>query len=116
MKRFILIIVGCLLMSFNIASDTKNSKASWYGDYFHGRKTANGEKYNMYNLTAAHKTLPFGTEVEVKNLRNDKTVIVRINDRGPYVKGRDIDLSKRAFKEIANLDRGVINIEYRIIN
>ena len=80
--------------------------ASWYGDpnmrldRFHGRTTANGEKYNTYNLTAAHKKMKFGTIVKVTNLNNGKYVIVRINDRGPYIRGRIIDLSWAAKKEI----------------
>ena len=72
------------------------TKASWYGPGFHKRLTANGERYNMYALTAAHKELPFGSVVKVTNLDNNKSVIVKINDRGPYVGGRGIDLSKAA--------------------
>ena len=72
------------------------TKASWYGPGFHKRLTANGERYNMYALTAAHKELPFGSVVKVTNLENNKSVIVRINDRGPYIGGRGIDLSKAA--------------------
>ncbi len=74
--------------------------ASWYGGKFHGRRTANGEIYDKYKLTAAHKQLPFNTFVEVHNLDNDKRVIVRINDRGPFVKNRIIDLSKKAASRI----------------
>ena len=76
-------------------------EASYYGDSHHGKKTASGEIFNMYNLTAAHKTLKFGTIVKVTSIETDKSVIVRINDRGPYIKGRDIDLSKSAFFKIA---------------
>lgn len=96
--------------------NTVRGKASWYGDYFHGKKTASGEKYNMYNLTAANKTLPFGTIVRVKNLDNGKSVKVKINDRGPYVKGRMIDLSRAAFKKIAPLGAGVLNVEVTILD
>ena len=78
--------------------------ASWYGPNFHGKYTSNGEIYNMYALTAAHKTLPMNTIVKVTNLNNGKSVIVRINDRGPFVKGRIIDLSYVAGKKIG-LDR-----------
>jgi rare lipoprotein A len=78
--------------------------ASWYGPNFHGKYTSNGEIYNMYALTAAHKTLPMNTIVKVTNLNNGKSVIVRINDRGPFVKGRIIDLSYTAGKKIG-LDR-----------
>ena len=95
---------------------TVKGKASWYGDYFHGKKTASGEKYNMYNLTAASKTLPFGTIVRVKNLDNGKSVEVKINDMGPYVKGRMIDLSRAAFKKIAPLGAGVLNVEVTILD
>ena len=91
-------------------------KASWYGDQFHGQKTASGEKYDMNEYTAAHKTLPFGTKVKITNQRNGKSVIVEINDRGPYVKSRQFDLSKAAFEEIGNPDRGVISIDYEVIN
>ena len=73
--------------------------ASWYGPNFHGKYTSNGEIYNMYALTAAHKTLPMNTIVKVTNLNNGKSVIVRINDRGPFVKGRIIDLSYTAGKK-----------------
>lgn len=74
--------------------------ASWYGPGFHGRKTASGERFNTYELTAAHKNLPFGTLVKVTNLNNDKSIIVRINDRGPYVRGRVIDLSYASKQEL----------------
>ena len=81
--------------------------ASWYGNPFHGRRTANGEIYDMNKITAAHKALPFNTKVLVTNLRNQKTVIVRINDRGPFIKGRVIDLSKEAARKLGMLDSGV---------
>jgi len=74
--------------------------ASWYGAYFHGRPTASGEAYNMYDMTAAHPTLPLGSYVRVTNLRNRRAVVVRINDRGPIVPGRIIDLSYGAAKAI----------------
>jgi len=78
----------------------QKGKASWYGPGFHGRKTANGERFNMHELTAAHKSLPFDTLVEVTNEETGQSVVVRINDRGPFVRGRIIDLSKAAAKEI----------------
>ncbi len=86
-------------------------EASWYGPGFHGRKTANGEKFSQNALTAAHKTLPLGTTVKVTNLENDKSVVVRINDRGPFVKGRIIDLSKGAAKEIGLIGTGTAHVE-----
>lgn len=85
-------------------------KASYYADRFHGRLTANGERFNMHELTAAHKSLPFGSMVRVTNLSNGKKVLVRINDRGPYIKGRIIDLSLEAAKEIDLLQKGVTNV------
>ena len=75
--------------------------ASWYGPGFHGKRTANGETFNTNALTAAHKTLPFGTEVRVTNERTGKSVVVRINDRGPYAHGRVIDLSKAAAEAVS---------------
>ena len=85
--------------------------ASWYGRDFHGKKTSNGETYDMYAMTAAHKTLPIGTYVKVKRLDNDKEIIVRINDRGPFVKGRIIDLSYKAASEIGIADSGTAKVE-----
>jgi peptidoglycan lytic transglycosylase len=90
-------------------------KASWYGKKFHGRKTASGERYNMYQLTAAHKTLPFGTKVKVTNMDNGKSVVVRINDRGPFVKGRIIDLSRAAAKKVDMINAGVAFVKVEII-
>ncbi len=92
---------------------TKTGKASYYSDNLSGKKTANGEKYKPTELTAAHKKLPFGTKVKVTNLSNGKTVTVRINDRGPYVAGRIIDLSKAAAKEIGMLNSGVAKVKIR---
>ena len=81
--------------------------ASWYGEPYHGRRTASGEVYNMHDMTAAHKTLPMGSKVDVKNLDNGKDVHVRINDRGPFIEGRVIDLSYAAAKEIGLIGPGV---------
>ena len=89
--------------------------ASYYGPGFQGKKTANGERFNMHALTAAHKKLPFNTIVKVTNLTNDKSVIVRINDRGPYGKGRIIDLSKAAAKKIEMLQAGITKVRMEII-
>jgi len=90
--------------------------ASYYARKFQNRKTASGERLNNNSMTAAHKTLPFGTEVIVNNLNNGKSVKVRINDRGPFVKGRIIDLTSAAFSKIANLDKGVVKVEIRVVN
>jgi len=82
--------------------------ASWYGPYFHGRTTANGETYDMYGFTAAHKTLPFGTELRVCY---DGCVDVRINDRGPYIGARELDLSRGAANAIGLINPGVANVQ-----
>ena len=89
--------------------------ASFYGGKWHGRKTANGEIFDTYKLTAAHKTLPFGTRVRVTNLSNGKSVVVRINNRGPYSKGRIIDLSQAAFSKIENMSKGVTKVKLEIV-
>ena len=94
----------------------QHGKASWYGKPFHGRLTANGERYNMHAPTAAHKTLPFGTRVRVTNLDNGKHTVVRINDRGPFVKGRIIDLSYGAAKQIQMLQMGVARVKLEILS
>ena len=94
---------------------TETGYASFYSDKFDGRSTSNGETFRQNKLTAAHKKIPFGTNVKVTNLSNDKSVIVRINDRGPFVSGRIIDLSKAAAKQIDMIGAGVakVKIEYR---
>ena len=92
----------------------ENAHASYYHDKFNGRKTASGEKFDNNLYTAAHKTLKFGTKIRVTNTVNDSSVIVTVNDRGPFVKGRELDLSKKAFMEIAKFkQRGylIVNIE-----
>ena len=89
--------------------------ASFYGEKWNGRFTASGQKFNTEHLTAAHKTLPFGTRVRVTNLSNNKSVVVTINDRGPFVKGRVIDLSKAAFREIENISKGVTKVKLEIL-
>lgn len=90
--------------------------ASWYGPGFAGRKTANGERFKPSALTAAHRTLPFGTSVKVTNLANDKSVVVRINDRGPYVGGRVIDLSQGAAKKIGLIATGTGKVKIVALN
>ncbi len=84
--------------------------ASWYGRKFHNRKTANGETYNMYAMTAAHKTLPLGTWVRVHNLENNRQIVVRINDRGPFVYGRIIDLSYAGAKKLGIVGKGTARV------
>ncbi|WP_232821290.1 septal ring lytic transglycosylase RlpA family protein [Oceanimonas marisflavi] len=89
--------------------------ASYYGARHHGRKTASGERFNKNALTAAHKTLPFGSRVRVTNLRNQRSVVVRINDRGPYAKRRVIDLSEQAAREIGMIRAGVAPVKLELL-
>lgn len=91
--------------------DMGSMVASWYGPGFHGRYTANGEVYDEMALTAAHKTLNFGTLLRLTNLKNGKSILVRINDRGPYIPGRHIDLSKGSAIALGALNKGVINLK-----
>ena len=93
-------------------SNTQNhGTASWYGSDFHGKKTANGERFNMYAMTAAHKTLPLSSYAEVTNLKNHRSVIVRINDRGPYHGKRALDLSYAAAKVLGIRGTGSVQIK-----
>jgi rare lipoprotein A len=94
---------------------TESGKASYYAIKFQSKKTASGELYDKAKKTAAHKKLPFGTKVKVTSTKNNKSVIVKINDRGPFVKNRIIDLSESAFISIANLDDGVIDVTIEVI-
>jgi rare lipoprotein A len=113
------IIICFTLLQFNLYAQKKQTsiekgKASFYANKFEGKRTANGEIYHHKNFTAAHKSLPFGTWVKVTNQNNKKSVIVRINDRGPFVKGRIIDLSKSAAKEIGNTNQGVFSVSVQV--
>lgn len=90
-------------------------ESSYYADKFHGKKTANGEIFDMHKKTAAHKTLPFNTMLEVTNLENNQSVIVRVNDRGPYKKGRILDISYDAAREIDMISSGVVRVRIKIL-
>jgi peptidoglycan lytic transglycosylase len=111
--RFVLGLILLVCIAFSARGQSFNQKglASYYADKFEGRTTANGEKYRHSKLTAAHKTLPFGTVVRVTNLSNGKKVTVRVNDRGPFVEGRIIDLSKSAAKELGFINQGITEVE-----
>ncbi len=98
------------------ASYDQTGVASWYGRDFHGRKTANGERYDMHALSAAHKTLPMPTLVRVTNLDNGRSVVVRVNDRGPFVKGRLIDLSYAAARQLGYIDRGTARVRVQTLD
>lgn len=121
MIKKITLMLMLLIMSTTINAKTHGHTrrtfghyASWYGGKFHGRKTASGERFNKFAYTAAHKTLPLGSLVKVTNLANNESVVVRINDRGPYVRGRDIDLSQAAARAIGI--NGVGAVAIRAIN
>ena len=90
--------------------------ASWYGRKFHGKKTASGERFNKQSFTGAHKQLPFGTIIRVTNLRNGKDVYVRINDRGPFVRGRIVDISRAAAEAIGFRKRGVAKVRVEVVS
>ncbi|MCB2203400.1 septal ring lytic transglycosylase RlpA family protein [bacterium] len=94
---------------------TQTGQASYYGKKFHGRKTANGERFNMWALTAAHKTIPFGSHVRVTNLDNGKSIDVRINDYGPFRKGRIIDLSRGAAAKIGMIKTGTARVKLEVL-
>lgn len=100
---------------YTTADDARFGLASYYGSDFHGKPTASGEIFDMYDLTAAHNTLPLGTRVRVTNMRNGKEVVVRINDRGPFVEGRIIDLSYGAADELDMIGPGIIPVRIEII-
>lgn len=112
------LISGCSIKftiapPFKSAGHVERGIASWYGPGFYGKKTASGEVYTGRDLTAAHKTLPFGSRVLVRRLDTGKSVVVRINDRGPFIKGRIIDLSKRSAEKIGL--EGITEVEIRVI-
>ncbi len=95
---------------------TEKGKASYYSMKFQFRRTASGARFNNYSMTAAHKKLPFGTKVLVTNIKNGKKAEVIINDRGPFIKGRIIDLTRMAFSKIENLKKGVTAVEIKVID
>ena len=115
MKPYIVKGVKYYPTSVNIG-DIFNGVASWYGKYFRGRYTASGERYNMYHFTAAHKTLPLNTLVRVINIKNKKSVTVRVNDRGPFVKKRHLDLSYAAAKKLGIIKQGITNIKMKVLS
>ena len=116
-KRVLFFVLLSVLFFFlsSFAAAVETGGASWYGGKFQGRRTANGEIFDTNKFTAAHKTLPFNTIVEVTNLVNNKSVLVRINDRGPFVAGRVIDLSRAAAEKIGLVGKGVVQVRLKII-
>ncbi|MEH6389152.1 MAG: septal ring lytic transglycosylase RlpA family protein [Pseudomonas profundi] len=117
----ILVVAGCTTAPAPSGSQgdwvgyKQSGQASFYGDKFQNRKTANGERYKHGLSTAAHRKLPFGSKVKVTNTANGKSVIVRINDRGPFVRGRVIDLSKSAFASIGNPSAGLLKVRLEVL-
>ncbi|AMX01909.1 septal ring lytic transglycosylase RlpA family protein [Microbulbifer thermotolerans] len=107
-------------VTYRVRSEVKGYRerghASWYGTKFHGRRTANGEVYNMYAMSAAHKTLPLPSYAKVTNLENGRSVIVRVNDRGPFVPGRIIDLSYTAAQKLGFIEKGVARVEVEALD
>jgi rare lipoprotein A len=98
------------------ARQVQRGKATWYGGKFQGRKTASGERFDKHKLTAAHRKLPFGTRVRVTNMSNGRSVVVRINDRGPFGgKGRIIDVSKAAARKLKMIRAGVVEVEVEVL-
>jgi rare lipoprotein A len=126
-KRFrSALILACLLISVGLSACSRKvspgtpsrfqtGKASWYGQKFHKKKTASGERFDMQKLTAAHRTLPFNTMVRVENLKNGRKVDVRINDRGPFIEGRIIDLSRKAAEKLDMIRDGVVRVRIEIL-
>jgi len=112
---FMFLLTSCTRISYLPSEGIQSGLASWYGADFHGKLTSNKEIYNMHDLAAAHKTLPFGTHVMVTNLNNGKSITVRINDRGPFVKGRIIDLSYAAAKALDMVGPGVVPVRIEVI-
>ncbi len=112
-KKMLFTVLLAALSSFVMGTETGG--ASWYGGKFQGRLTANGEVFDTNKFTAAHKTLPFNTIVRVTNLSNNKSVLVRINDRGPFVAGRIIDLSRAAAEKIGLVGKGVVQVKLTVV-
>jgi rare lipoprotein A len=117
MRNYCTIALILLIASIKLSqAQVQTGKASFYADKFEGRMTASGEKYKHSKLTAAHKTLPFGTKVRVTNLTNNETVEVIINDRGPYVDGRIIDLSKSAAEKLGYINNGLAEVKVEVVD
>jgi rare lipoprotein A len=106
---------SCCCLSGIGSARVQYGMGSYYGTEFHGKKTASGEVFNKWDYTCAHKKLPFGTRLRVTNLKTNESVVVRVNDRGPFVKGRIIDLSYAAAKKIDMIKDGVIKVKIEIV-
>lgn len=111
----VLLIIFLVLPVLASEQVRQYGNASWYGRSFHGKRTASGESFDMHEFTGAHRNLPFGTMVKVKNLRNGKEVLVRVNDRGPFIKSRIIDLSRAAATALGIVSRGTARVSIEVI-
>jgi rare lipoprotein A len=121
-NRFILALLSIIVCScassgaeFGKRGYIEEGKASYYSPKLQGRKMANGDPYRKGKLTAAHKTLPFGTKIKVTNLQTNQTVKVKVTDRGPFVKGRIVDLSEAAAKKIGSVEAGVVPVKMKVV-
>ena len=118
----LLTLLVTLFFTTNVMAKTKvnqhktHGEASYYADFHHGKKTANGERFNMHALTAAHRTLPLGSKIKVTNLNNGKEVVLRVNDRGPYAKGRVLDVSLAAAKKLDMIKTGTAKVSIQILH
>jgi len=113
------ILISFIVTMFSLTAFSQDEQigfSSWYGPKFHGKQTASGELYDKTKYTAAHRTLPFGTMVKVTYLKTNKSILVRVNDRGPFIKGRIIDISEAAAREIGLVNDGVGKIKLEIVN
>ena len=114
MKNLLAILFLTLIL--DVSAQVQTGKASFYGDKFEGNPTASGEKYRHSKLTGAHRSLPFGTRVRVTNLANNESVVVTINDRGPFVEGRIVDLSKSAAEKLRFFNQGIADVKIEIVD
>ncbi|OAI94299.1 septal ring lytic transglycosylase RlpA family protein [Pseudomonas putida] len=110
------LLAGCASHDIDPRGYDETGTASFYGSRHHGKRTASGEPFNQHGLTAAHRTLPFGTRVLVTNLRNERSVVVRINDRGPHTRGRLIDLSKAAAQQLDMFRSGTARVRVQSLS
>ena len=110
------LLTGCASGLIDPNGYDESGTASYYGAKHHGKKTASGEPFNQHAMTAAHRRLPFGTRVQVTNLSNDRSVVVRINDRGPHIRGRLIDLSRQAAEQLGMLRSGIARVRVQALS
>lgn len=113
--RFV-VLAAFVVASITATAQVQTGKASYYSDKFEGSPTASGEKYRGSKMTAAHKTLPFGTKIKVTNLANSESVILEVNDRGPFVEGRILDVSKAAAEKLRFFNQGITDVKIEIVN